>query len=749
MSPIFPDAKVTHPRTYADRQRDGDVLRHRAGRASARDVEIPEPRNPNRRDKCAADSLQWLRTYLPGIFYKPFDRDQKAYIADVTACLTGGGLKAIVAPRGGGKSSILKGLKLWATLNGHVRYAPIIGKNATEGLRRLDEIKMLLTTAELLGEDYPEVCAPVRALKGVHQRARTMTHGGAPLHFEWGGTHVVLPYLPALPWCKCSSGVLHGAGLDGSIRGITYTTADGSTLRPDFFLLDDPQSQESARSGLQILKLLDLIHKDLLGLFGHGEQRAGAAIMTIIEAGDVADQLTRRDLYPQWNGDRYQLLYQLPGNLKLWDEYEEIVYRAIREDPATLSVHDCPRAREFYRAHREKMDRGAKLASQHLHLPRTGEPTELSSLQYIMDLRLEHGPAAFEAEYNGAPQSHAKTPLLVISAYTVRSSLGGYARGVVPAWAERLFVGVDVQKDRLVCVALAMAPRGRRGHVVDYGPLMLAPVTGDARQPGTPAHAALERAIRSALVGLRERLALTPYRDESGAPVPVDLAVVDAGFMRGAVNSACDESKRWISSMGYSRKELPKRTKECQVTQNLFRRLINGRWRHYHDADMHKWYVHEGFRLEPGHQGSLTLCGNRMVEHKDFAEQVCAEVYVEVGDNEYRWEVKPGNPPNHYLDATALAFVGGTYMRCTAFSDSMELVGTVPEGVSQEPEAGPAKPGATGFSSPLAAWPEDPASAAALAEQVAAGVPARRKSRIGRRRLVRRSRSKRRPAQIY
>ena len=87
----------------------------------------------------------------------------------------------------------------------------------------------------------------------------------------------------------------------------------------------------------------------------------------------------------------------------------------------------------------------------------------------------------------------------------------------------------------------------------------------------------------------------------------------------------------------------------------------------YHvDADYWKQIVQNGFLIEPGKLGSLTLFGDDKIRHAEFAKQICAEQWVR--------EFKTGTGfiegyrqlyrHNHYLDNMAGAAVAAAIAGC-------------------------------------------------------------------------------------
>src|SRR5690606_25016347 len=101
---------------------------------------------------------------------------------------------------------------------------------------------------------------------------------------------------------------------------------------------------------------LATINGAILGLAGPGRRTAAIVPCTVIQEGDLADQLLNRESHPQWQGERTRMIYEMPANDELWAEYAEILADSQRNDG------DGAAATEFYRNHREEMDRGAIVA---------------------------------------------------------------------------------------------------------------------------------------------------------------------------------------------------------------------------------------------------------------------------------------------------------------------------------------------------------------------------------------------------
>ena len=109
-----------------------------------------------------------------------------------------------------------------------------------------------------------------------------------------------------------------------------YKRADGRTVRPSLVVLDDPQTDESARSLSQCATRESILAGAVLGLAGPGKKISGIMPCTVIRPGDMADNILDRDKHPEWNGERTKMVYSFPTNEKLWQRYAEIRAECLR-----------------------------------------------------------------------------------------------------------------------------------------------------------------------------------------------------------------------------------------------------------------------------------------------------------------------------------------------------------------------------------------------------------------------------------
>ncbi|MEX0585674.1 MAG: hypothetical protein WD176_03455, partial [Pirellulales bacterium] len=348
----------------------------------------PPVADPKRRAAGEALFKTFCETYFPHRFYLAWSPDHLKVIDRIERAIEQGGQFALAMPRGDGKTSLLEAAVIWATSKGRRLFVMLIGASRAAALESMDAIKAELEINELLAADFPEICVPVQKLEGIANRCAGQLHAGERTHIGWAKDQVVLP---SIAGSKASGAIIRVAGITGCIRGAKFSRADGKTVRPDLVLIDDPQTDKSAKSETQCQQRETIIAGAILGLGGPDEKIATFCTCTVVRSGDLADLLLDRDKHPEWQGERCKLLYAFPSNTKLWEDY------SIKRSDSLKNDGDGREATAFYKTHRKAMDAGAIEAWPERH-----KPDEISGLQHAMNLKLDN-EAAFFAEYQNEP----------------------------------------------------------------------------------------------------------------------------------------------------------------------------------------------------------------------------------------------------------------------------------------------------------------------------------------------------------
>jgi len=651
------------PKEYFEQERAAQADYMSRKRAAARDLEIPPVADPKRRERGRADPEFYLRAYFPHVFYNPFVADQREIIGDGIACIRYGGRQAVAAERGGGKTSIIKGLMTWGLNYGILKYPVAVAASGPYAKRILADIKSEYETNQLLLADFPEICVPIQALEGANQRAGVQTVNGQRTMLKWSGELIQFPTVEGSP---ASGSMVSTTGIDGAIRGLVYRGQ-----RPDFVFLDDIDTRESAESVIQTSQRSRIIDQDIGGLAGPGERMAMLMACTILNRRCIAFRYTDRDQMPAWNGKRQRLLVTMPKNAESWAEYIQMR----QEDQAKGDKHGR-RAHAYYAAHRAEMDEGAEVSNPYRFI---GEPLadgteqELSTLEHCYNLIADNGRGNFDTELQNDPPAESDPETNNIQAYDIQKRLNGLDRGVIPSWSQVVTAYIDVHGRSLNWVVLA-SDSGLRGAVIDYGvDVVNSPQQGRLNDPEN--RDAVDHAILSALLTWRDRERDYGWPAETGEVKHANLVLVDSGWRPDPVYAFVKSTAGgYMPSKGHGtgrgmRKYGEPRQGEAKTVGphwNISRLPEFGVNLANIDVDHWKRTTHDGFLAPESRPGSLTLFGTNPHTHGAYAVQVIAEVWTRVfiqgegkGWKEF-WDAR--GKDNHYFDATAGAIAAASML---------------------------------------------------------------------------------------
>jgi hypothetical protein len=661
--------KPDPPADPYERAKDRARARNHAIALAGRDIgDLPPVRDPARKARAASDFRFFCEQYFPLTFSLPWSPDHHRVIGKIERAVLHGGLFAVATPRGFGKSSLCECACVWAVLYGHQDFVCLIGSDEGHAAGMLDAIKTELDGNDRLLDDFPEVTFPIRALDGIANRCGGQLYQGERTHIGWTAKEVVLPTIEGSP---ASGAVIKVAGLTGGIRGMKVKRPDGRTVRPTLVVLDDPQTDESARSLSQCAAREAILAGAVLGLAGPGQKIAGIMPCTVIRPGDMADVILDRDKHPDWNGERTKLVYAFPADEKRWQQYAELRAESLRDGL------DGAAATEYYRANREAMDFGARVA-----WPERFNPDELSAVQHAMNLKLRD-EAAFFAEYQNEPLP-AVTTFGELTADQIADKINRLPRGVIPLACQHVSLFVDVQGTLLYWVVCAWAD-DFTGAVLDYGSwpdqkrayftlrdarVTLAAATGVA---------GLEGSIHAGLDALTRDLLGRSWLREDGTELKIGKGLIDAnwGVSTDVVYQFCRQSPhtnlltpshgRYVGAAGYPFSEY-RRQPGDRVGHNWRVPALNPNRRVRHavyDTNYWKSFVHGRLAVPVGEKSCLTLFGEKPDAHRAFAEHLTAEYRVKTegrGRTVDEWRVKPGGGDNHWFDGVVGCAVAGSML---------------------------------------------------------------------------------------
>lgn len=638
-----------------NRQRMADQARE------GRDIgELPAVEMPERRAACLASLEQFLTEYFADKFPLEFSDDHRKVISKTERAVKRGGLFAEAMPRGSGKTTIATRSALWAVLNGHP-FAALIGATGDGAVEQLDALKTELETNELLLADFPEVCWPIWCLEGIANRCKGQLYQGERTRIVWQDKRIILPTIPGSP---ASSAVIKVCGITGRIRGMQYTRPDGKIARPTIVIVDDPQTDESARSPEQCRKIERTLAGAILGLAGPSTKISGMMPCTVIVKDDAADRILDRTAHPEWQGERMKAVYAWPTDEAKWDRYQEI----LRECWATGA--DESAATEYFRDNYEAMIAGAEVA-----WPERKMPGHLHAIETAYYLRARDGDEAYWAEYQNDPIDESQAnEVELLPAKEICEKQHSYAQRQVPVEASKLTAFIDVGEKYLYWMVVAWRD-DFTGWIVDYGAWPDQAVSyfskSSAKRTIAKARpgARKEGRILYALKACWEMLsAAGRYTRPNGTSVPIDGAGVDAGdgdytevvfgFCLGTEGRLVPTFGRGIGAKDSPMSEWRKTPGESRGIGWQIPPIAKGRpCRHVHvDVNQFKSLVHAGWMVAAGDPGSITLFKAKPSLHRMLGDHMHSEkgVRVSIEDGKVHrtkteWTKKP-NVDNEGLD---------------------------------------------------------------------------------------------------
>lgn len=194
---------------------------------------------------------------------------------------------AIAAPRGEAKSTLVTQLfTLWTIIRAIKHYPVIIMDSIDQAYPMLEAIKAELEFNPRLKNDFPEVCGQGRVWRM--------------------GTIVTANNIKVTV-----------AGSGKKLRGLRH-----GPYRPDLVILDDIENDEMVRNPEQRDKLHDWLTKTVMPMGEAGGKTDIIYIGTILHYDSV---LSRTLNNPMWKTARFKAVIQWPANMKLWDEWEELI----------------------------------------------------------------------------------------------------------------------------------------------------------------------------------------------------------------------------------------------------------------------------------------------------------------------------------------------------------------------------------------------------------------------------------------
>jgi len=669
---LVPTPQATSSASGYERYREKQANISRERSKSGRDIgPLPAVVDPQRKDRGRRDLRTFCETYLRQRFPLAWSADHLVCIAKMQAAIIDGGQFAFAMPRGSGKTSLAEAGAIFALVYGHRKFVALVGASEDAAKEMLLSIKTEFEGNDLIADDFPEVCHPIRMLEGINNRAGGQTLDGKRTQVAWTDTRACLPTVPTSP---ASGSRLRVAGITGRVRGMKATTADGDSIRPDLAIVDDPQTDDSATSPRQSEKREAILNGAILGLPGPKKKIAAFVPCTVIAPGDMADRTLDRQRNPVWQGERSRMVVAWPVNQDLWDRYSDMRKTSQRHGGKGED------ASAFYVLNRSAMDAGAKVSWEERY-----DADEISAIQNAMNLRCDRGSRAFQAEFQNDPEPEQVAGLCEdIDADMVGEKVNRCPRGVVPMDCTRLTAFIDVGGS-VIYYAVVGWNETFGGAVVDYG---TCPRQNRAYFAAVDARPSLADVFKKhddtarVYAGLKatvDAVVARSYPRQGGGELRIGMCMVDTGWLPDTVYSFCREhllSPLLMPGRGYgigaSSNPMATWVERPGEKAGWFwkKSPTTGGKRGTHviyDTNHWKSFVVGRLITPTGGVGCLNLFGEKGTHHL-FADHMTSEYRIRTrghGREVDEWKVKVGKPDNHWFDCLTGATVAASVLGLT------------------------------------------------------------------------------------
>ena len=336
--------------------------------------------------------VNFINTYLmDSLFDSSPSKNMEKAIDEMFRCLSDSRPYNIELPRGCGKTTVSEAMLLYLLVYGLRKFCVIVSANQRQAQNILKDIYRIISEKDsAFVQDFPDVCVPFIACNGFTRRVQK--YRGNVIEMERNSSSIVLPRIVRDGVEVPTAGsVITARGITSGLRGMKV-----GRLRPDICLLDDIQTAESASSPEQVLKLLDLIKKDVMNLSSKGKMSV-LMTSTPICCEDLCESI---ETDVNWKTTKFPAIISYPKDIEqnaadgLWAQY----FKMYDEESSMDAPHTG--SLEFYKAHFDEMNDGAELFS-----PRFKESDgHISGLQALLERKHLIGDDAFEAEMQMSPR---------------------------------------------------------------------------------------------------------------------------------------------------------------------------------------------------------------------------------------------------------------------------------------------------------------------------------------------------------
>ena len=470
-----------------------------------------------------------------------FTSQQSDMIATYSNVCEYGGDEMVLASRGEGKTTYLRGMILKGTSEGKVGFAVFVGATLGDATNSLQAIQEIATNSKPFIRLYPEIAIPAIAVGKTPQRATSMLATGPryddgrkrftekEISFKWSATEIDFPNVPGSPSARA---MLRFKGADAAIRGLNLLGR-----RPDVIALDDLDSPDTVNNMEIARKVIGRVDRDIGGLGSQTEPLARVMLATLPEQGiGVAHHYVKQG-FP-FSVRRHKFMVEKPIRMDMWKDY--IAQR--KKDKRNGDTHGRT-AHQYYVEHFEAMNEGAEVSNEHRFIGTAcpdGSQKQLTAVQFYFDEWADKGEAFCKYELDNETAKAEEIIKSSLEPGHVMACEGKHSRLEVDSTTGMICRGVDIRKTELHYASIASDDH-KNNRIPNY----------DVKtHPGTTTETTVEQAEEKILLGLRAARKTwdeTPFIDEHGQEYKAALTLIDKGW-KGSWNTEDGEEKSWVSN---------------------------------------------------------------------------------------------------------------------------------------------------------------------------------------------------------
>jgi hypothetical protein len=601
--------------------------------------------NPPRRRKYEKDTPAWLRFYMgPAAFPAKWSDSHVEIIENAEFAAMNGTGATVAAPRGDGKTTVLRGMAVNLVARGIVKFAVLAGWIKSQADEAFVRWLQMLADSPQFAADYPEFTQPFEIT----------THNTALKSLVWQDTETkigaAIRTMHKIVVLPDSLGAIAARSVQGDVKGLNATMLDGTILRPDLLILDDAQDPTQAENPKAVAKTVDVIENVFMGMAGPTKRLTTFCACTVEAEGDVSCHFLER---PGWKSLRVSRISAWPKDFQEKDS----TARQLWEDWNSLRLtHGEKKALAFYRKNKKALTDGMTVSWPERYDKGRGEPDAMYSAMWEY---YDKGPDVFARAQQNQPLAQGSsvydlTPRIIVERTdTYRKAYE------VPDW-----VATDVHGNPIIMASSDINHYGIHSVAVGFGADQSAAVLWyDCYNRVSVPHNAPEperrRIVFEMLVNTSKQIVGLSCRPHTW--------LIDGGYehetvQRFVMGPGRKLGIRVLVARGYAadryrpygKNVIGEPREQCHATQWPLGKGLA--W----NADYWREISQRGWLGSIGAPGSCSLFSGH---HKEFAEQICREKLIEKVAGKtgmfYKWHQTPGW--HDYGDCMGMVYAGAAW----------------------------------------------------------------------------------------